>query len=301
MFKVIVVALALAVTLVAAQTDSSGGGGCSDDSNFVGTQPQNKDKKCADQSPENCKFIDESIQKCCQTCKTRQNENSKDSTASPDGKKGGKKKGSGCFHGDDIVHTKEYGTISMSQLAEKRDAQVLTRDDNGQLAFSSVRYWLHARPNLSMKFFTLSTESGHKLAITAEHLIYETDCQGNGGQAIFAEKVQLGRCLYVNENGQLKESRIVQKEEEKMTGIYAPITTAGSIVVNDVLASCYTTYENEPLQKQVFQYMIQFQDMLADWMPSSLYQAAFNNQNGAVVTIPRLIFNFLQLSNYFVH
>jgi len=301
MFKLTALVLALAITLAAGQSgDGGGGGGCSDDPNFVGTQPQNKDKKCADQSPENCIFIDESIQKCCQTCQTRRNE--KTSTSAPGKGKGkGKKKGDGCFHGDDVVQTKEYGTISMSQLAEKRDAHVLTRNGDGQLEFSSVRYWLHARPSLSMKFLTLSTESGHKLAITSEHLIYETDCQGNGGNAIFAKNVQVGRCLYVNDNGDLKESRIVEKGQEKMNGIYAPITTSGSIVVNDVLASCYSHFENEPLQKQVFQYMIQFQDMLANWMPSSLYEAAFNNQNGAIVTLPRLIFNFLQISNYFVH
>jgi hypothetical protein len=307
MFKLTVVLLALAITYTAAQTESSdggggGGGSCEDASGFVGTQPQNKGKTCAEQSPDNCKFIDESIQKCCATCQNRQNETPGPATAAPNNNgpgKGGKKKG--CFHGNDMVQTKEYGTISISQLADKRDAHVLTRNDDGQLEYSSVRYWLHAQPEKSMKFYTLSTESGHKLAITSEHLIYETDCQGNGGNAIYAKNVQVGRCLYVNENGQLRETRVVEKGQEKMNGIYSPITTTGSIVVNDVLASCYNYYENESLQKLVYQYVIGFQDMLANWLPSSLYQAAFNDQNGAFVTVPRLVFNFLQLSNVFVH
>lgn len=200
-----------------------------------------------------------------------------------------------------MVQTQEYGVISMRQLAEKRDAHVLTRNDDGQLEYSSVRYWLHAQPELSMKFYTLRTESGHRLALTGDHLIYETDCQGNSGNAIYAKKVQIGRCLLVNDNGQLKETPVVQKEQEKMNGIYSPITTTGSIVVNDVLASCYNYYENEALQKFVYQYLIGMQDMFAKWMPTSLYQAAFNNQNGALVAVPRLILNFLQLSEVFVH
>lgn len=297
MFKLTVVALALAITLAAAQ--DSGSGACEDAAGFVGTQPQNKGKSCADQSPDNCKFIDESIQKCCATCQNRQNETPGPATSSPN--QPGKPKKKGCFHGADMVQTKEYGTISISQLAENRDAHVLTRNDDGQLEYSSVRYWLHAQPSVSMKFYNLRTESGHRLAITSEHLIYETDCQGNGGRAIYAKNVQVGRCLYVNENGDLKETRVVEKAQEQKNGIYSPITTTGSIVVNDVLASCYNYYENEPLQKLVYQYLIGFQDTLANWMPASLYQAAFNNQNGAFVAVPRLVLNFLQLSKVFVH
>lgn len=311
MFKLTIVLLALAITYSAAQSDSgdsgdsgSSGGSCQDDASFVGTQPQNKGKNCGQQSPDNCKFIDESIQKCCGTCQNRQNETPGPVTAGPNngGKGGGKKKG--CFTGVDKVQTKEYGTITMSELAsEKRDAHVLTRNDQGQLEYSPVRYWLHAQPEISMRFQVISTESGHRLPLTGDHLIYETDCRGQDGQAIYAKNVRIGRCLYVkNADGQLVESRVTEKSQAKMNGIYAPITSTGSIVVNDVLASCYNNYENESLQKLVYQYVIGFQDILADWMPTSLYQAAFNNQNGgAFVTVPRLVFNFLQLSNVFVH
>jgi len=276
---------------------SGGGGACNDDSSFSGTQPQDQGKTCATVTPDNCKFIDEVIQRCCSTCQVRQNQTPSPQQQNNPGK--GKKKG--CFHGADRVQTKEYGMISMSELSEKRDAHVLTRNDGGQLEYSPVRYWLHSQPATSMKFFILQTESGHKLSITSEHLIYETDCQGGDGHAIYAKNVQIGRCLYVNDDGQLKETRVVEKGQEKMHGIYSPITTTGSIVVNDVLASCYNYYENESLQKFVYQYVIGFQDTLQDWLPVSIYQAAFNSQNGAVVAVPRLVLNFLQLSNVFVH
>jgi len=308
MSKFSFIILAVVVALAAAQDtnpNGQGGGqgnqqGCSDESGFVGTQPQNKGRPCTEQTPDNCKFIDESIQKCCATCGVKKDQTNPPANNNPLQQSGPKKKKL-CFHGSDMVNTKEYGTISMSRLAEVRDAQVLTRNDAGQLEYSSVRYWLHAQPNLSAKFFTLRTESGQRLAISGEHLIYETDCQGNGGQAIYAKKVQVGRCLYVNQDGKLVESRVVEKGQEKLNGIYSPITTTGSIVVNDVLASCYNYYENESLQKFVYQFVIGFQDMLANWMPSSIYQAAFNNQNGAFVAVPRLVLNFLQLSNVFVH
>jgi len=299
----IVLALAATVSYAAAQSSSSpSGGSCSnDDTSFKGTQPQNLGKPCADQSPDNCKFIDESIKACCATCSTRQNETPAPNNNNNNPNKNGPKKKKGCFHGADSVQTKEYGTISMSELSEKRDAHVLTRNDDGQLEYSPIRYWLHSQPATSMKFITMRTESGHKLSITSEHLIYETDCRGGDGHAIYAKNVQIGRCLYVNDEGRLKETPVVEKGEVKMNGIYSPITTTGSIVVNDVLASCYNYYENESLQKFVYQYVIGFQDTLQDWLPTSIYQAAFNSQNGAVVAVPRLVLNFLQLSNVFVH
>jgi len=303
MLKVLVIVVIIAfATAQDNQGQGQGGTSCGDDSNFQGTQPQNLGKTCDQHSPDNCKFIDEAIKACCATCSNRQNQtpapqNNPNNNNQPQGPK--KKKG--CFHGNDMVQTKEYGTISMSRLAELRDAHVLARNDAGQLEYSPVRYWLHSQPSLSMKFYTLRTESGHQLAITGEHLIYETDCRGNGGEAKYAKKVQVGNCLFVNRDGKLIETRIVEKSQEKMNGIYAPITTTGSIVVNDVLASCYSYYENESLQKFVYQFVIDFQDMLANWMPSTIYQAAFNHQNGAFVAVPRLVLNFLQLSNVFVH
>jgi hypothetical protein len=312
MAKLSLIVLACFIALALAQDDpppeenppaDSGSGSCSGDkAGFTGTQPQNKGKPCDQHTHDNCIFIDEAIINCCETCGKKKD----DKSAPPDNNKSGNnnpspKKKKGCFHGEDKVQTQEYGTITIQELSDKRDAHVLTRNEQGALEYSPVRYWLHAQPSMSMKFVTLQTESGHGLSLTGEHLIYETDCRGGAGQAIYAKNVQVGRCLYVNQDGQLKETQVLEKGEKRMNGIYSPITATGSIVVNDVLASCYNYYENESLQKFVYQYMIGFQDTLANWLPTSVYQAAFNSQNGASVQVPRLILNFLELSNVFVH
>jgi len=298
MSKLILLILASVVALTVAEDPPCNG----DDASFVGTLPQDKGLTCATATPDNCLFVNEVISACCETCKTRKDEKPTPGPQNQNQNQNpGKPKKKGCFHGADNVQTKEYGTISMQELSEKRDAHVLTRNDEGVLEYSPVRYWLHSQPQTSMKFFVLQTECGRKLSITSEHLIYETDCRGGAGRAIYAKNVQIGRCVYVNEENRLKETRVVEKTEARLNGIYSPITTTGSIVVNDVLASCYNYYENESLQKFVYQYMIGFQDALASFLPASIYQAAFNSQNGAVVTVPRLVFNFLQLSNVFVH
>jgi len=303
MSKLTLIILASIVAYATSQ-DSAGGGGGGDDASWKAKEPQIAGKGCSEITKDNCLFIDEAHQHCKATCEERQNNPNSDPTPAPQQQQpqqNGPKKKKGCFHGQDLVQTKEHGQITMSRLAELRSAQVLTRNDEGRLEYASVRYWLHSQPNVDMKFYQLRTRSGHRLSITGEHLIYETDCRGGPGRAIFAKNVQIDRCLYVNDNGQLIETPIVEKEAKKLRGIYSPITTTGSIVVNDVLASCYNYFENESLQKFVYQYVIGFQDALASWAPASVYEAAFNSQHGAVVAVPRIILNFLQLSNYFVH
>jgi len=304
MTKLTLIVLASVLAYATSQTQAPAGGG-SDNANWAGKEPQITGKHCGDITKDNCIFIDEANQNCPETCGKRQS----DPNSKPDNQQQqpaqqqqqGPKKKKGCFHGEDLVQTKEHGRITMSRLAELRSALVLTRNDDGQLEYSPVRYWLHSQPDVDMKFYQLRTRSGHRLSITGEHLIYETDCRGGQGRAVYAKNVQLDRCLYVNENGRLIETPIVEKEALKLRGIYSPITTTGSIVVNDVLASCYNYFENESLQKFVYQYVIGFQDALASWAPASVYEAAFNSQHGSVVAVPRIILNFLQLSNYFVH
>jgi len=296
--------VAASIALVLSQDNSQGGGGGGQDTQgWTGTEPQVKGKTCDQMTKDNCIFIDEVIKNCAGTCTNKKNQpdQPQQNNNNPNNNPGPKKK-KGCFHGDDTVQTKEHGVIPMSKLAELRNTHVLTRNDDGQLEYSPVRYWLHSQPTINAKFLTLRTQSGHRLSITDDHLIYETDCRGGAGDAIYAKNVRVGRCLYVNENGRLMESAVVEKGQTRMSGIYSPITTTGSIVVNDVLASCYNYYENESLQKFVYEFVIRFQDALANLLPTSLYEAAFNSQNGGiVVAVPRLVLNFLQLSNYFVH
>lgn len=275
------------------------------------SQPQSRPfVTCGSVPRDICITVDEAGQQCGCTCKDRVEGNSEppqqanNNNNPPDnsgGKKGKGKKGGKCFHGDANVHTEQYGTITMRQLAEEhRDARVLSRNDDGQLEYSPINFWLHAK-KVDADFVRLTTASGKALALSDEHLIYETDCRGGAGVATFAKKVTVGKCLYVNGENGLEETRVVRKEKTRLNGIYAPITTTGSIIVDDVLASCYTVYENESVQKIVYKYMPTIQNLMSNFLPASFYDAAFNQQNDATVGIPRIIFNVLNLSKYFVY
>jgi len=208
----------------------------------------------------------------------------------------GKKKGGGgaCFHGDSSVVT-NYGPMKMSDIVGRDDIQVLTRNADQQLELSTVYSWLHADSKMVHDFVVFETESGHKLSITGAHLIYESDCRGNS-QTIFAQKVQVGKCLFVNDNGEIKESKIVEKSMENKVGIYAPITENGNIVVNDVLASCFTNYENEAVLKIVYSFAHQTSRLIRNVLPTVVFESLFGSDGD----VPKAYITFIDLSKSFV-
>jgi len=208
------------------------------------------------------------------------------------GKKGGGS-GKGCFHGDDTVTT-NYGTMSVKDMLGKSDLQVLSQSADGSVVMAPVLSWLYADAERVMKFVEVTTATGNTLHLSSRHLIYQTDCQGSR-QTLFAEKLTTGQCLMVNaEGGQLVESKIVGLETRMMKGAYAPVTTNGNIVVNDVLASCFTNHENEAAQMIIFRSVHAFRNAVAYLTP----RAFLSNEQG--VEIPQLFATFLDLAQSFL-
>lgn len=188
--------------------------------------------------------------------------------------------------------------MMMSELATHKDISVLTKAADGKLEFSSVYYWIHAQPDIYIEYITFTTESGHSLPITGKHLIYQSDCNGNS-ETIFADKVSVGKCLFVNQNDAIVESKVVTKLKEQKKGVYAPITVNGNIIVNNVLASCFTNIENEAIQRIIYSYMNFGHSILKFILPNSFVDLLYSNQKSDIVLIPEIILSFLDLSKGF--
>ena len=48
------------------------------------------------------------------------------------------------------------------------------------------------------------------------------------------------------------KDKVVVVTEELLTGYYSPLTTQGNIVVQNILASCYSSFESQKLQHFAF-------------------------------------------------
>ncbi|CAF1631695.1 unnamed protein product [Adineta ricciae] len=96
-------------------------------------------------------------------------------------------------------------------------------------------------------FHTLQTESNHTISLTSLHLIPIVSVKGNL-EYIPAKEVQLGDYLFVlSDQRKLIRSKIIRIEIELKLGYYAPSSTSGTLMVNNVLVSSYANVHSHQL------------------------------------------------------
>ncbi|UJR06987.1 hypothetical protein I4U23_011275 [Adineta vaga] len=84
------------------------------------------------------------------------------------------------------------------------------------------------------------------LQITPKHSLLIKKKNQSQPIYIFAEQVQIGDYLYLMRNYVYLpiEAKIVQKNHIKLFDAYAPLTLEGTLIVNDVIVSCYGTLKH---------------------------------------------------------
>jgi hypothetical protein len=124
--------------------------------------------------------------------------------------------------------------------------------DTGLPVFSDVFMWLHRVPEAHMLYFTFTTALGAEVTLWDTHYIHVTPAGCPHGVThdadttlLTAQDVQLGQGLWVHDiaSGAFACSPIVRVDQSKHAGAYSPLTLAGNIVVDSVLASVVTSYE----------------------------------------------------------
>lgn len=176
----------------------------------------------------------------------------------------------GCFPGDAHVILKGGVTKQMRDvLPGDHVLASSSTDGQGPLLYSPVLSFLDRQPNVTKVFYVIGTDAGLNITLTAAHLIFATDCmgglsppgwqeaanegltwRGTGLRTVFASDVRPGQCVFISagkEGSQVRLSVVTSVEQQRRTGLYAPLTQHGSIVVNGVLASCYAAVDSHHL------------------------------------------------------
>ncbi len=83
----------------------------------------------------------------------------------------------------------------------------------------------------------MTTRTGRQLSLTSSHLL-PTDKHGY----VMAKNIHIGMNIYVmNENGVLMTETIANVTDVVKQGYMAPLTEEGTLIVNNIGASCYAT------------------------------------------------------------
>lgn len=160
----------------------------------------------------------------------------------------------GCFPGWALVTVAGGGQKALSSLAP--GDKVMALSGTGQVVFSEVLLFLHRDQESRSTFLSLETEDGHRLALTPHHLVFlDVHCRFDISkyQAHFASRAKPGDCVLIHTTeDQVHPSLIISVSVEESVGVYAPLTEAGTLFVDGVLASSYALMENHGLAHWAF-------------------------------------------------
>ncbi|MBN3283208.1 SHH protein, partial [Polyodon spathula] len=157
-------------------------------------------------------------------------------------------KSGGCFPGSASVIL-QGGRNKLVKDLNPGD-KLLAADDQGNLVFSDFMMFIDKEPESRRVFYVIETEEPHKqIALTAAHLLFVADSNTTAGfhsvKATFASKVKPGQRVFITEGvgNQVKPVAVKRIYLEEYEGSFAPVTAQGTIVVDQVLASCYAVIE----------------------------------------------------------
>ncbi|XP_050297430.1 sonic hedgehog protein [Anthonomus grandis grandis] len=153
----------------------------------------------------------------------------------------------GCFTGDSTVLTSTGARLPLSDL--RAGEKILAQDPTTKkLVFSEVILFLDYNPTQKRQFLHFILKSGRTLTITPYHLMTLKD-----GRTVYAGTLKPGDKVLISiDKDTTSEDSINSITSVLRTGVYAPLTKVGTVVINDVVASCYATVDSQRLAHWAF-------------------------------------------------
>lgn len=156
-------------------------------------------------------------------------------------------KSGGCFPASSTVSLQD-GTRKAVKDLQPGD-RVLAADGRGNLLYTDFIMFIDRDSTTRRVFYVIETDAGQKIALTAAHLIFT----GNATRmaAVFASRVRPGQQVLVSAadgpGQRLVTATVARIYTQEREGSFAPVTAQGTVVVDQVLASCYAVIEDHQL------------------------------------------------------
>ncbi|MBN3321839.1 SHH protein, partial [Atractosteus spatula] len=157
-------------------------------------------------------------------------------------------KSGGCFPGSASVILEGDRRKLIRDL--RPGDKVLAADEEGNLVYSDFIMFMDRDTENRREFYVIETkEPRRQIKLTPAHLLFVSDNTTDNPhplKATFASHVRPGQKVFVVDDvrQQLKSVTVERIYIEEYESSFAPVTAQGTIVVDQVLASCYAVIED---------------------------------------------------------
>ncbi|XP_074169605.1 indian hedgehog protein isoform X1 [Rhinolophus sinicus] len=189
----------------------------------------------------------------------------------------------GCFPAGAQVRLESGARVALS--AVRPGDRVLAMGEDGKPTFSDVLIFLDREPDRLRAFQVIETQDPpRRLALTPAHLLFTANNHTEPAahfQATFASQVQPGQYVLVAGMPGLQPARVAAVSTHIALGAYAPLTRHGTLVVEDVVASCFAAVADHRLAQLAFWPLRLFHSLAwgswtpgegVHWYPQLLYR-----------------------------
>ncbi len=161
----------------------------------------------------------------------------------------------GCFPPTSLAQLHTGVSVTMAELTV--GDHVLTMDADGRLEYSEVLMFLDRDWSTRVAYFSLHTDNGRNISLTPSHLIYagnSRDVNARPERPVFAKDVVSGQYVFTvnSDSHEVQVSQVTRVEVRTESGYVAPLTKHGTIVVDDVVASCYARVKSQTIAHAAF-------------------------------------------------
>ena len=161
------------------------------------------------------------------------------STKKPDDKKK-------CFPSNTIVYIKDVnGNIKKKQMGDLSIGDRVQACDSKsrRVIYSELIMFAHRDPIIQqVNYLKIVLEDTSSIVLSSNHLIMS----GERMKATMARNIEVDHMLFIiNKEGVILSKKVVAIEEIIDSGVFCPITKEGNIVVNNILASCYASVNDQ--------------------------------------------------------
>ncbi|XP_069472965.1 indian hedgehog protein isoform X1 [Ambystoma mexicanum] len=160
----------------------------------------------------------------------------------------------GCFPATALAMLESGQKIPIPEL--RPGDRVLSMDGEGRRTYSNFLTFLDKDSSAVKDFYVVETQDPpRQLAITAAHLLFVADnftVPLTDFSAVFASHVKPGQYILSEGVLGLQPAKVVSVTTRTDIGAYAPLTSHGTLLVDNIVVSCFAVVQKHHLAQLAF-------------------------------------------------